>query len=276
MPTTINIKSGEAMIPAEVSYPTGTPSGGVVVIAYGSDGLTDALNGPWASMIREYADELSRTGVATIIPDYFAKTGTKPRRPALEQIAIHVDTWQATVGDAITQAKTLSSVIASRVGLLGFSLGGHICLKLRAQAKVLVVFFAPELQGLGSASLSTLPAQVHHGLADNTVPFADAQRIDRLLRGEGATSELFPTTAQAMGLWETIQAIQRHARIRKNALSVALRKTCDTAAQRERSSGTPSILQPRGPLAAQVLRHRGASLQEPCSFGFQTAIYYTH
>jgi dienelactone hydrolase len=55
----------------------------------------------------------------------------------------------------------------------------------------LVVFFAPELQGLGSASLSTLHAQVHHGLADNTVPFADAQRIDRLLRGEGATSELF-------------------------------------------------------------------------------------
>jgi hypothetical protein len=60
MPTTINIKSGEAVIPAEVSYPTGTPNGGVVVIAYGSDGLTDDLNGPWASMIREYADELSR------------------------------------------------------------------------------------------------------------------------------------------------------------------------------------------------------------------------
>ena len=191
MATTINIKSGEAVIPAEVSYATGTPNGGVVVIAYGSDGMTDDLNGRWASMIRGYADELSQKGFATMIPDYFAKTGTQPGRPALEQIPIHVDTWQTTVGDAITHAKTLPNVIASRVGLLGFSLGGHICLRLRAQAKVLVVFFAPELQGLGSAALSTVHSQVHHGLADNTVPFENAERIDRLLRDEGATSELF-------------------------------------------------------------------------------------
>ena len=32
---------------------------GAVVIAYGSDGLTDHLNGPWATMIREYAQGLA-------------------------------------------------------------------------------------------------------------------------------------------------------------------------------------------------------------------------
>jgi dienelactone hydrolase len=124
MATTIKFKSGEAVIPAEMFDGTGIPNGGVVVIAYGSDGMTDDLNGPWASMIREYADGLSRKGFSAIIPDYFAKTGTEPGKAALEQIPIHVDAWQATVGDAITYAKTLPSVIASRVGLLGFSLGG--------------------------------------------------------------------------------------------------------------------------------------------------------
>jgi dienelactone hydrolase len=189
--TTIKFKSGEAVIPAEMVDGTGIPNGGIVVIAYGSDGMTDDLNGPWASMIREYADGLSRKGFSAIIPDYFAKTGTEPGKAALEQIPIHVDTWQATVGDAITYAKTLPSVIPSRVGLLGFSLGGHLCLRLRAQTKVLVAFFAPVLQGLGSAVLGTLQAQVHHGLADATVPFVDAKNIDRLLRDEGAVSELF-------------------------------------------------------------------------------------
>lgn len=199
MSKTINFKSGEAMIPAELFDATGTPNGGVVVIAYGSDGMTDDLNGPWATMIREYADELSRKGFATIIPYYFAKTGTEPGISALEQIPIHVDAWQATVGDAITHAKTLPGVVASRIGLLGFSLGGHICLRLRAQTRVLVAFFAPVLQGLGSAVLTTLHAQVHHGLADNTVPSADAKRIDGLLKGEGATSELFLYDAAGHG-----------------------------------------------------------------------------
>jgi dienelactone hydrolase len=74
---------------------------------------------------------------------------------------------------------------------LGFSLGGHICLRLRAQASVLAVFFAPELQGLGSPTLGALHAQIHHGLADTTVPFTDAQRIDGLLKAEGAISEAF-------------------------------------------------------------------------------------
>jgi hypothetical protein len=53
MATTIRFKSAEAMIPAEMVDATGTPNGGVVVIAFGSDGMTDDLNGPWASMIRD-------------------------------------------------------------------------------------------------------------------------------------------------------------------------------------------------------------------------------
>src|SRR5262249_47038617 len=84
-----------------------------------------------------------RKGVAAIIPDYFVKTGTEPGLSALDQIPIHLDAWQATVGDALSHAKSLPGVAATRIGLLGFSLGGHICLRLRAQVRVLVAFFAP-------------------------------------------------------------------------------------------------------------------------------------
>ncbi|MFH0343750.1 MAG: dienelactone hydrolase family protein [Chromatiales bacterium] len=97
-------------------------------------------------------------------------------------------------GGCCNYAKTLPGVDASRVGLLGFSLGGHICLRLRAMAKVLVEFFAPEgaeWGGLGSTTSRTLHAQIHHGLADNLVRYVpNAVNIEKILKGEGAVVEL--------------------------------------------------------------------------------------
>ncbi|MDQ3583549.1 MAG: dienelactone hydrolase family protein [Pseudomonadota bacterium] len=179
-----NFSSGGTTIPAELYNPAGTPNGGVVVIAYGSDGMND----PWATMIRDYAIQLSQKGFVALIPDYFVSTGTKSGL-ALDAIPIHRDTWQTAVADAVAHAKTLPSVNASRVGLLGFSLGGHLCLRLRATAKVLVEFFAPELAefgGLGLTKSLTLHAQIHHGLADNLVPFhPNADNIDKTPKTEG-------------------------------------------------------------------------------------------
>src|ERR1700748_1721061 len=102
MPTTVTFSSNGSSISAEVYGATSGGKRAVVVIAYGSDGMTDNLNGPWASMIRDYAEKLSRQGHTAIIPDYFARTGTVPGRRALEEIPIHLDQWQATVIDAIT------------------------------------------------------------------------------------------------------------------------------------------------------------------------------
>ena len=67
MPTTINYTSRGVAITAELSTPTGAARPrGLVVIAYGSDGLTNNLSGPWATMIRDYAGLLARAGfVAT-------------------------------------------------------------------------------------------------------------------------------------------------------------------------------------------------------------------
>lgn len=188
MLTTENFNSSGKTIQAELFTTLGTPNGGVIIITYGTHGMIE----PWGSEIRAYADALSQKGFVAIIPDYFVSTSTKPGLKALQEIYIRRDTWQETIADAVTYAKTLPGVHASRVGLLGFSLGGHICLRLRETAKVLVEFFAPELDSLGSNTKLTLQTQIHHGLADELVPFhPNAENINNILQQEGAISELF-------------------------------------------------------------------------------------
>jgi hypothetical protein len=56
--TKTNFTSGGKTIEAELYNPSATANGGVIVIAYGTDGMTDNLNSPWATMIRDYATKL--------------------------------------------------------------------------------------------------------------------------------------------------------------------------------------------------------------------------
>lgn len=197
MSTTTNfINSVGKTIQTEIFEPSGKPNGGIIIIVYGTDGMLS----PWGSGIRDYADELSKKGFISIIPDYFASTNTTPgfRNPA--EISLYRSTWEATLTDAVTYAKTIPGVQVSRVGFLGFSLGGHLCLRLRANAKVLVEFFAPEFDGLGSNTNPTLQAQIHHGLEDQLVPFhPNSDNITNTLQKEGATVELFPYTGANHG-----------------------------------------------------------------------------
>ncbi|HBH74170.1 MAG TPA: hypothetical protein DDY43_12225 [Synechococcales bacterium UBA10510] len=164
---------------------------GAVVIAYGSDGLTDHLNGPWATMIREYAQGLAPLGFHTLIPDYLGFTNTAPGMAALELIPYRRSQWEQALEAAISLAGNQAGVHPSHVGLIGFSLGGHLCLRLRHQVQVLVSFFAPVLDGLGPSG-SLRSAQIHHGTADKTpgTGFENAAAIEQLLKVEGTTVEM--------------------------------------------------------------------------------------
>jgi dienelactone hydrolase len=193
MPIKISYTSRGVAITAELSTPTATSPRGLIVIAYGSDGLTDNLSGPWATMIRDYADSLAREGFVALIPDYLGVTRTPPGPTVFALITEQRDHWEEAISDAINHARSLPSVGATRVGLLGFSLGGHLCLRLRAKAKVLVEFFAPVLDGIGP--LGTLThAQIHHGKADQLpgTDFSNAEKIMNMLKSEGTSTELFP------------------------------------------------------------------------------------
>lgn len=191
MTDTIHFSSQGQTISAELYRPASAAATGVIVIAYGSDGLTDDLTGPWATMIRGYADALAKSGFIIVVPDYLAVTKTQPGAEVFVLIPTCRDLWQGALSDAIDHATTLTGVDATRVGLLGFSLGGHLCLRVRGKAKVLVEFFAPVLDGI-VYSVKLTRAEIHHGEADNLpgTGFQNAQSIERTLKTEGTPTEL--------------------------------------------------------------------------------------
>ena len=190
MSPTTNFLSHGATIPVELFSPSGTIANhAVVVIAHGSDGMV----APWAAMIRDYAGALAAKGFTAVIPYYFGgPDGTPPSQPA--DVFSRLAHWQITLADAIAFAKTLPHVDGSRLGLLGFSLGGFLSLRLRSSAKVVVEYFAPDLPpgGIGSATTSVPFAQIHHGEADTVVVFQNAKGIEQALTHEGTATDLHP------------------------------------------------------------------------------------
>lgn len=184
MSRTDTVRSGGVDLPAQVFDPPSAPNGGVIIIAHGSDGM----NQPWDDMINGYADSLAQKGFIAIIPNYSAVTDTDPGPGVFTLIEKHGPAWQQAISDTIDYAKTLAVVDATRTGLLGFSLGGYLCLRLRAKAKVLVEFFAPYFEGIGSPGTLT-HAEIHHG-EDDRLPatkFLFGEKIRDILLKETAT-----------------------------------------------------------------------------------------
>jgi len=183
----IDIPPGTPQFTAELYKPSGTAKAGLVVLAYGTDGFVDNARGPWKTMMRGYAEDLASRGLFALIPDYFAKTKSPHDGPAAELILTKRHEWARALVDTVTHARTLPRVDASRIGMLGFSLGGYLCLLGRAAAKpkALVVFFAPIFDGIGPAG-SVPVAQIHHGTNDTgPTDFANAAKIKGLLKLEG-------------------------------------------------------------------------------------------
>lgn len=180
MAETMLFTSNNTSIPADLFKSGGTPNGGVILIAHGTHGLLD----PWGEQILGYGAALADVGFIALVPHYFDSTQTRPGVPAAEVIEPNRPTWQRALADAVAHATALPGADPSRIGLLGFSLGGHLCLQLRAMAKVLVAFFAPAFD-LKTGSTNTLFAQVHHGKADEAVAFDVNLSADHCDAGRG-------------------------------------------------------------------------------------------
>ncbi len=208
MTNIITIASRGKSMTAELYPSARQTANGLIVIAYGSDGLTDELSGPWATMIRGYANSLAGKGFTALIPDYLAVTPNVHPGPGVFDMIPHChDDWQGAISDAIDHATTLPTIDPNRIGLLGFSLGGYLCLRLREKAKVLVEFFAPVLDGIGPRGNLT-HAQIHHGDADH-VPgtgFPNAVVIADTLKHEGISTQLFPYVGAGHGFIGVDQA----------------------------------------------------------------------
>ena len=209
MKTTIPLVSGGKPMMADMYDAPEEVSQGLIVIAYGSAGLTNDLSGPWKTMFEGYAASLGDKGFGAVILDYLSITGTPPDPTVLDAMFRLRDTWQAALSEATDQVITLSKLDPKRVGLLGFSLGGHLALRLRAKAKVLVAFFAPVLDGIGAPG-TLAHAQIHHGQSDKLpdTGFPNASAIKGTLKQEGTATELYPYPGAGHGFIGADQANQ--------------------------------------------------------------------
>ena len=184
---TISYPSGGTPIPAELFTPVGASRGAAVVLAHGADGITDHLTGPWATMMRDYATELAQAGFTVLLPNYFEKTETKPGDKAMQTMLVHMPAWQQALADALNYAATQPGIAPGGLALVGFSLGGHLSLRLRGRVRVLVEFFAPYGTGIGSVASGARHVQIHHGEADRLVDVSNAELIATALKDEGVT-----------------------------------------------------------------------------------------
>jgi dienelactone hydrolase len=182
--------SGGRPISTEVYLPAGAGPHPAVVIAYGTEGM----NEPFGSAIQSFARDLAASGYVALIPHYFNRTDTPAGHAAYELFAASRDLWVETLGDAVSYAAARSDVDRKRIGLLGFSMGGHLALrraKLSASvnAKAVVDFFAPismgVFSGIGDGIANLPPVQIHHGNDDGAVPPAESHELIALLEAAG-------------------------------------------------------------------------------------------
>ena len=176
MPTD-SFRSHGRDIPLELFAGSGHGSHPAVVLVYGTRGM----NAPFGAMIRTFATKLSSTGCTALIPNYFAATDTRASADIAGDIAVmdavpsNRDVWIDTLGDCLAYAAARADANSDRLGLLGFSLGGHLTLRTAKRqglprVRAVVSFFAPinqaPFEGIGGDLDKMPPLQIHHGEDD--------------------------------------------------------------------------------------------------------------
>ena len=138
-----------------------------------------------------------------------------PDVPAMQSMLVHMPAWQEALSSALMFARSVPGVVPQRVALLDFSLGGHLSLRLRGNAKAVVAFFAPYLDGLGPPPASPPRVQIHHGDGDRLVDYSNAEQIASLLRQEGSVVDLDRHPGAGHGFAGSKPADERGRRLSK-------------------------------------------------------------
>ncbi|MDQ3115547.1 MAG: alpha/beta fold hydrolase [Verrucomicrobiota bacterium] len=159
------------------AYPSSKPGKRpALILLHGSGGLLFP-----GFDLRDRARDLSAQGYAVFLPHFFNRTGHFMVRPS--GVHENLPAWTSTVRDAITYVAAQPNVDASRIGLMGHSLGGYLSLGAAAQdSRVDVVIEASG--ALDRGGIKRLPPTlILHGARDKTVPVAKAERVESLLQG---------------------------------------------------------------------------------------------
>ncbi len=79
------------------------------------------------------------------------------------------------------------------IGILGFCFGGRLAMLYAARSREIeaVVAFHPGVMKATELKRMSVPVQIHHGSADRSVAAAESQGLEKLLKSQGTSVELF-------------------------------------------------------------------------------------
>jgi carboxymethylenebutenolidase len=174
------------------------PARPAVLLLHGADGPGEHY--------RTAARLLAGAGYHVFLIHYLDRTGE--RWASFASIGRNAPAWAETVLDAVAWASGRSGVDPERIGLLGVSLGGALCVAAANQdrrVRALVQCFGlmpPTLDG----DKGLPPTMVLHGEMDPIVPVSNAHALERFLKARGIPHEVVIYPGQGHGFTGEAQA----------------------------------------------------------------------
>jgi carboxymethylenebutenolidase len=193
--------------------PNHAGSSPAVILIHGSGGPLHGLD--------PFADQAAMFGVHVFVLHYFERTGHNWVAPS--QIESHFVAWLETVKDAVSFVAGHPGIDASRIGLLGFSLGAFLSLALATQdsriAAVAELFGGlPEQFTKDAGNLP--PVLILHGAQDTTVPIDHAHELERILQQHKIPYQIkiYPDQGHVFRGLAQLDAMRRVAQFFRNYL----------------------------------------------------------
>ena len=169
--TNESFSSGGQTVPLEVFLPAASGKRPAVLIFHGSSGPLP----PYRADIVSFAEALVAAGIAAAMPHYLKSTKTDPGKDdVVKLIPEKRPAWRQACSDALTLMANDARFDATRLGILGFSLGGNLALSLAMEPpagiklKCVVDFFGPT-QLLENHWSKLPPVLICHGIKDPLV-----------------------------------------------------------------------------------------------------------
>ncbi len=179
----LTFESGSKPIRLDAYLPDSPGKHPTVVALYGSGGGVAGMGEP--------ATMLAAQGFAVFVLHYFDRTGTEfADKPTIFR---NFPAWGKTLWDAISYVEQHDRVDATRIGLLGFSLGAYLALSVASvdpRVKAVVEFFGGFPKEMKLFMRRFCPVLILHGEADATVPVQEAYDLQKLLEKKEVPYEM--------------------------------------------------------------------------------------
>jgi carboxymethylenebutenolidase len=165
---------------------------GYLAVPQGESGPATIVLQEWWGVddhIRSICDRFAAEGFYALAPDiYRGETTTQPDEAQQRMMAISMEQAEADMCGAAAYLRSQPGVTSSKVGSVGFCLGGGLAIWAAAECEEIgpaVTYYYVMPHGRPDFSKISGPVLGHFGTADEFVPVEDAKKLESELRDAG-------------------------------------------------------------------------------------------